>query len=357
MPQILSVGTAVPPYQAAQEDSMQLSRSFFQSSFPDIDRLLGVFASSTIEKRHFCVPLEWFEEEHSFAEKNQLYIKHATELCVQAVTGCLRKRNISPEEIDCLVFVSSTGISTPSMDARLLNLLGLREEITRIPLWGLGCAGGAMGISRASEFAKAYPDALVLLVSVELCGLTFIKSDQSKSNLIATSLFADGAAAVLIAGDSRMIVDTKERRAVPAIVATKTTTWRDSLDVMGWDLTEDGLKVIFSRDIPTLIRQRMRANVDAFLTPHRKEGSSVSHYIPHPGGAKVLVAYQKALQLEPEQTGLAAAILRQYGNMSSATVLFVLEKSLEQPWKSGERGLITALGPGFSSECILLEAR
>lgn len=357
MPQILSVGTAVPPHEVTQEVSRELSRIFFQSSFSDIDRLLGVFASSAIEKRHFCMPVEWFLDDHSFAEKNRLYIEHASQLCKQATQRCLQKCGVAPGDIDCLLFVSSTGISTPSMDARLINLLGLREEITRIPLWGLGCAGGAMGLSRAGEYAKAYPEALVLLISVELCGLTFVKSDRSKSNLIATSLFADGAAAVLIAGDGFPIGLNRSGSAAPRIVATKTTTWRDSLDVMGWDVTDDGLRVIFSRDIPSLIHQRMRQNTDDFLSRFELEVSSIRHFIPHPGGAKVLTAYQKALQLEQHHTRSAAEVLRQYGNMSSATVLFVLEKSLEQPWQQGERGLLTALGPGFSSECILLEAR
>ncbi len=354
MPHILAVGTAVPPHEVTQEKSMALSRLFFQDAFPDIDRLLEVFAHSNIRKRHFCMPLDWFQREVSFAEKNRLYLEHAVALSAQAIERCLDKAGVAPDEIDCVLFVSSTGISTPSVDARLLNQVGFREDITRLPLWGLGCAGGAMGLSRACEYALAHPQKQVLLVSVELCGLTFIKQDMSKSNLVATCLFGDGAAAVLVGGDQ---VEKPDEQPLIHFRAAQTTTWRDSLDVMGWDLTEHGLKVIFSRDIPTIIKQRMRENVDRFLASENSAREQLAHYVLHPGGAKVLTAYQQSLGIGPEETELAGEILQEYGNMSSPTVLFVLERSLERGWAKGEQGLLAALGPGFSSELILLEAR
>jgi alkylresorcinol/alkylpyrone synthase len=332
---------------------MALSRLFFQDAFPDIDRLLEVFARSSIRKRHFCMPLDWFRHEHSFAEKNKLYVEHATTLSTDAIRRCLTKAALTPTDIDCLLFVSSTGISTPSMDARLLNHLGFREDITRIPLWGLGCAGGAMGLARACEYAQAYPQKRVLLVSVELCGLTFIKQDLSKSNLIATCLFADGAAAVLVAGDHA----PRASGPCPSFVAARSTTWKQSLDVMGWELTDHGLQVIFSRDIPTLIKQRMRENVKNFLADCDTDWERLRHFILHPGGAKVLTAYREALGIGADAIRNAEEVLRDYGNMSSPTVLFVLEKSLEKRWSPGEQGLLAALGPGFSSELVLLEAR
>ncbi|MFY0546106.1 type III polyketide synthase [Brevibacillus sp. H7] len=354
MPHILAVGTAVPPHEVSQDASMAVSRLLFKNAFSDIDRLLEVFAHSSIRKRHFCMPLDWFQEEHSFAEKNRHYVEHAVTLGAQAIERCLGKAEITPAEIDCLLFVSSTGFSTPSIDARLVNRLGLREDITRIPLWGLGCAGGAMGLSRAFEYALAYPEKRVLLVSVELCGLTFMKQDLSKSNLVATCLFADGAAAVLVGGDR-----TEKRGTHPLLhfCAAQTTTWKDSLDVMGWELTDYGLKVIFSRDIPTIIKQQMRENVDRFLHFHQSARDRLSHYVLHPGGTKVLTAYQNSLEISRDDTKLAAEVLQEYGNMSSPTVLFVLEKSVDQGWAAGEKGLLAALGPGFSSELVLLEAR
>ena len=356
MPRIDAVSTAVPPHEITQEDSMQLARHFFQDAFPDIDRLLHVFAHSNIQKRHFCMPMDWFSDDRPFAEKNQLYIQHAEALSLEAARKCLQKAGLEPTDIDCLVFVSSTGISTPSIDSRLVNSLGLRSDITRIPLWGLGCAGGAMGLSRSCEYTGAYPRRRVLLISVELCGLTFIRQDLSKSNLVATCLFGDGAAAVVISGDR---VPASNGASAPSIqfCDARTTTWPDTLDVMGWELTEPGLKVIFSRDIPTLIQTYMRENVDRFLMPHQTTVERLRHFIFHPGGAKVIDAYQSSLGIDAAATRHSEEVLSHFGNMSSPTVLFVLEKSMEQPWNRGDLGLVAALGPGFSSELLLLEAR
>lgn len=354
MPRIEAVATVVPPHVVNQEESMLLARQFFQEAFPDIDRLLGIFSHSQIRKRHFCMPIDWFSQDRIFAEKNQLYVENAEALAVEAVSRCLEKALVPADTIDCLMFVSSTGIATPSMDSRLVNRLGLRPDITRVPLWGLGCAGGAMGLSRACEYARAYPQKRVLLVSVELCGLTFIRQDMLKSNLVATCLFGDGAAAVLVDGD-----EVATSSAVPRLsfCGSRTTTWPDTLDVMGWEVTEPGLRVIFSRDIPTLIKQSMKENVDSFLHPLDTSIDQLRHFIFHPGGAKVLTAYQQSLGISQDATRLSEEVLCNFGNMSSPTVLFVLEKSMEQHWEVGDRGLMAALGPGFSSELLLLEAR
>lgn len=354
MPRIEAVATAVPPHVLDQEESMSLARHFFQEAFPDVDRLLGVFAHSQIRKRHFCMPKDWFTRDWMFAEKNQLYVEHAESLALEAARKCLERSRTAADSIDCLIFVSSTGIATPSIDSRLVGKLGMRPDATRIPLWGLGCAGGAMGLSRACEYASAYPSRRVLLVSVELCGLTFIRQDMSKSNLVATCLFADGAAAVLVEGDQLAPATSGPRL---HFRGAQTTTWPDTLDVMGWEVTEPGLKVVFSRDIPSLIQQSMRTNVDSFLSPLGTSVHALRHFIFHPGGAKVLTAYQRSLELAADATRLSAEVLANYGNMSSPTVLFVLEKSMEQSWTAGEQGLLAALGPGFSSELMLLEAR
>ncbi|UFJ39234.1 type III polyketide synthase [Brevibacillus humidisoli] len=355
MPHILSVGKAVPPYEISQEESMRLVYHLFRDRFPQIDRLMKIFPNTEIRTRRFCMPPEWFLRDHRFAEKNKQYVDNACRLGSEAINQCLETNGLAPEEIDCLIYVSSTGIATPSIDARILNLLGMREDIARIPIWGLGCVAGAMGISRACDYAKAHPDQLVLLLSVELCGLTFVKRDVSKSNFIATSLFADGAAAVLVAGDE-YVRSHPTFHSTPMIVGSATTTWRDSLDVMGWDVTDDGLRVIFSRDIPTLVKQRMRQTVDQALQRYGLTLSQISRYIPHPGGAKVVAAYRETLELTDESTRDAEEVLSSCGNMSSATVLYVLERSLKQPWAAGEYGLLTALGPGFSSEVVILQA-
>ena len=354
MPRIEAVATAVPPHVIEQEESMALVRHFFRDAFVDIDRLLGIFANGQIRKRHFCVPPEWFRQNWVFAEKNRLYLQHAEALAIETARSCLDRAGVPTDAVDCLMFVSSTGIATPSLDSRIMHQLGLRPDITRIPMWGLGCAGGAMGLSRACDFARAYPESRILLVCVELCGLTFIRQDMSKSNLVATSLFGDGAAAVLVEGDAVPL-----RRSSPRLhfSGAQTTTWPQTQDVMGWEVTEPGLKVVFSRDIPTLIRRSMRENVDRFLSPRGLSTEGLDHFIFHPGGAKVLDAYQHALGLDADATRLAEEVLLNYGNMSSPTVLFVLEKSMEQNWEAGDKGLLAALGPGFSSELLLLERR
>jgi alkylresorcinol/alkylpyrone synthase len=343
-PRILSAGTAVPPHRIEQEDTKEFARCLFAGKFRDLDRLLPVFDNGQIETRHSCRPLEWFGREWSFPERNALYVEHALELSEKAARRCLDRAEVEPEKVGALFFVSTTGISTPSLDAKLLFRLGLSPHLKRIPVWGLGCAGGAAGVARAADYARAYPEETVLVVAVELCSLTFQIGDISKSNLIAASLFADGAAAVLLGVG----------REGPEIMGSYSTTWPETEDVMGWDLIESGLKVRFARSVPQIVRTRTRATVEEACEKHGVVLEDLRHLVVHPGGAKVLEAYEEALELEPGSLDLSREILREYGNMSSVSVLFVLERFLESyPARSGEYGTISALGPGFSAEHVL----
>lgn len=263
MSSILSVATYDLPYELPQNQTMEFARELFSESYQDIERLLKVFANGDIEQRHFSVPMEWFKEEHTLGERNHEYIKSATEYSVKAVEACLSndfflKRTIDPSEIDAIVFVSSTGMATPSLDARLMNALPFRSETKRIPLWGLGCAGGAAGLSRGHEFCLAYPEAAVLVVCVELCGLTFQKEDRSKSNLIGTSLFADGVACALLAGEKSPLLQESTQQYRPVIRSTHSTLMPNSEDVMGWDVQDNGLNVVFSRSIPTIVENWLK---------------------------------------------------------------------------------------------------
>ncbi|MEX2104127.1 MAG: 3-oxoacyl-[acyl-carrier-protein] synthase III C-terminal domain-containing protein, partial [Bacilli bacterium] len=251
-----------------------------------------------------------------------------------------------------LLFVSTTGIATPSIDTYIAQKLHLSQHIKRTPIWGLGCAGGTGGVGRAFEWAKANPTSRILLVTVELCGLTFIRNDMSKSNLVATSLFADGAAAVLISGDD---LPESPYKVTPRIIDSMSTLWKDSYGVMGWNVTEQGLKVVFSKDIPTIVHQYMRPNVDHFLSKHDLTVDKINHLITHPGGEKVIQAYAESLSLPRDRFGIATDILRRYGNMSSVTVLFVLDQVLKCTPNPHEYGLMTSLGPGFCSELVLLQ--
>ncbi|HZG77509.1 MAG TPA: 3-oxoacyl-[acyl-carrier-protein] synthase III C-terminal domain-containing protein [Paenibacillus sp.] len=352
---IAAVGTAVPEYRVPQCDVKEAVRHMFGASVPQLDRLLPIFENSGIEARHFCVPLEWFLLPHGAEEKHALFVEHATALAERAARVCLDRAGVAPGEIDHIVFATTTGTATPSLDARLCNRLGFRPDVKRSPLWGLGCAGGAAGLSRAAEYVRAFPEHRCLLVSAELCSLTFIRGDASKSNLIATSLFADGAAAALIEGSAAAEARGGGKRVGPRIVSTRSTIWPDSLDVMGWDVTNDGLKVVFSKDIPTLVTREMRGIAESLLAPEGLAIADVGQYVLHPGGMKVLRAYETALELAPGRLAASERVLRQYGNMSSCTVLFVLEDILgRSDPRPGEIGVAGALGPGFSSEMLLL---
>lgn len=358
MPAIVSVGEAIPPFTLEQHEIMEFSRSIFGESHRDIDRLLKVFGNGQIEKRHFVKDLEWFKKERSFEEKNNAYIESAIELGCSAIKNCLHnsvflKKSILFEEIDAIITISSSGFATPSIEARIMNILPFSENTKRIPIWGLGCAGGASGISRAYEYCLAYPEAKVLVLAIEFCSLTFQKEDHSKSNVIGTSLFADGAACALVTGDASAVSENKKNMAYPSILGTGSKTWKNSLDVMGWNVKNDGLFVVFSKDIPTIVEQELKENVTQFLLRFSKVPGDLHHFIAHPGGKKVLDAYVKSLDLSAEHIQIPLDILRNFGNMSSVTILFVLKRYMEVG-ERGELGLITALGPGFSSELLLI---
>ncbi|MFD1707199.1 type III polyketide synthase [Siminovitchia sediminis] len=355
MAYILSVGTGVPEHKISQDDAMEFTRHLFSRSFHQIDRLLKVFHNGEIEKRHIAKEIDWYREDHSFADKNDAFIEAAVSLSIQAIRNCLSvkmlQEEVRYEEIDAIFMVCTTGLATPSLEARIMNALPFSRHTKRIPIWGLGCAGGAAGLSRAFEYCKAFPSSKVLLVAVELCSLTFQKNDLSKSNIIGTSLFADGAAAVLLCGDhSKRPGD----RPYPKVLDSKSTLLDDSLDVMGWDVKDEGLFVVFSKDIPTLVERWLEPNVCDFLQKHQMDVQDIHCFIAHPGGKKVITAYEKALNLEREKTAEALKVLRNYGNMSSPTVLFVLQHFLQKNIQTGRYGLITALGPGFSSELLLV---
>ncbi len=350
MPHILAIETAVPEHRVTQGTAKAFAKKLFSAAHLDIDRLLPVFDHTQIETRHFCTPMEWFETPHPFSEKNKIYCQQAIRLCRKAIENVLQKAAVPADRIGHIFFVSTTGLSTPSIDAYLYNLLKFRPDIRRTPIWGLGCAGGVAGINRAFDWLKAYPGELALVVSVELCGLTFIQNDLSKSNFVATSLFADGCGAALLAGDD---VETPGAGSLKLQDAAS-VTWPDSLNVMGWEVSDAGLKVIFSRSIPQIVHQSSRPSIESFLAKNGLTLNEVDFFLSHPGGAKVIEAYTQALGLSEPQIESMRRVLRQYGNMSSATVFYVLKDFLDsQDYRPGARILSTALGPGFSAEMFL----
>lgn len=340
-PRVLSVGTAVPSTVIAQEQARSLTRTLFASGFKDIERLISVFDNGQVMTRHLAAPIEWFETEHSWAEKNALYVEKALELGEAAARCALRRAKLQPEDIDAIIFVSSTGLATPSLDSHLIKRLNLSRNVVRLPVWGLGCAGGAAGLSRAADHARSNPGSTVLLVAAELCSLTFQRGDLSKSNLIAASLFADGAAAVIVGPGTG-----------PALVGSYSTLLDDTEDIMGWDLNDSGMKVRFSKDVPALVGEVMRSNMTEAAEANELRFDNIKHFVTHPGGLKVLKAYAETLGLAEGALEDSYAVLASFGNMSSVSVLFVLERFMRRWAKlpAGEIGAVSAMGPGFSVE-------
>jgi alkylresorcinol/alkylpyrone synthase len=341
---LLALATAVPAHELHQAEVMERSRLLFKASPSQIERLLPVYDNAGIERRFSCVPIQWYLKPHGWAERTELFITNAVSLLKDAAERCLDQASIDYNEIDTLVTVSTTGIATPSLDARLMELLPFRRDVQRLPVFGLGCAGGVTGLARAAALARANPGSKVLLLVVELCGLTFRAQDLSKSNIIATALFGDGAAALLISTEGPGL----------RIEAWGEHTWPQSLDVMGWDVKEDGLGVLFSRDIPALVRDDLRAAVDRFLLRYGLDRLQLAGYVCHPGGAKVLDALEEAFEIPRGALRHARETLRYYGNMSAVTVLFVLKRMLANKLGAG-RYLMSALGPGFTASFTLLE--
>lgn len=355
MPRVVSLATALPRHVVFQRDVRGFAEHLFQDLLVAQDRrLLAVFDSTGIERRHICMPLEWYGEPHDFGATNACYVEQALALAEEAAVRTLDAVGLSPGDVDHLVLVSSTGVATPSLDARLANRLGFRADFKRTPIWGLGCAGGAAGLARARDFALADPESRVLLVALELCSLTFQRGDMTRRNLVAASLFSDGAAAALVLGGSARAPKADGRRALELLEA-RSKLWPDTLDVMGWEVDPHGLHVVFSRDIPTIVREWVRPNLEEFLAAAGLTLEELEHVVAHPGGPKVLAAYAEALGRDPATFRHAREVLRDCGNMSSPTCLFVLERVLEEgAIGAGEHAVLAALGPGFSSELVLM---
>jgi alkylresorcinol/alkylpyrone synthase len=345
VPRLLSLATALPPHALDQEAVVRRVATLFAEA-PVLARLLPVFANSGIRRRFSCVPLDWYDRPHGWAERSLVYRQSALDLLETTTERLLGRARIDKTVIDAIVTVSTTGIATPSLDALMIERMGLRQNIRRLPVFGLGCAGGAIGLARAADLAAAAPGETVLFLVVELCTLSFRRDDWSKSNIVATALFGDGAAGALLSTAG----------AGPAIVASGEHTWPHSLDIMGWEVAEDGLSAVFSRDIPHLVTRRFRPAADDFLASRGLVVDDIDRFVCHPGGAKVLDALETALGLRQGALQSARAVLRDYGNMSAASVLFVLDRMLAagSRWR---RALLNALGPGFTAGFLLLENR
>lgn len=341
-PRLISLATAVPAHVLRQDQVKAAARHAFAARGADIERLLPVFDHAGVEIRYSCIPLRQYLEPWTWKARNQIYVENALRLISSASTLALQRAGMRPEDIGAVVTVSTTGLATPSLDALLVEQLRLPREVVRLPIFGLGCAGGVLGMARAAALAQVLAGPTLFAV-VELCALTFRITDSSNSNIVAAALFGDGAAAGIIGTDGDG----------PVIAGSGEYTWPASLDVMGWRIEDDGFGVVFSRDIPSLVRQQYRNALAGFLETRGLDLGDIGGFAMHPGGAKVLQALEEALDLPPAALDHSREILRTHGNMSAATVLFVLERMLTHG--GAGRILASALGPGFTAGFLDLE--
>jgi alkylresorcinol/alkylpyrone synthase len=317
---------------------------------PILRRLDELQRAVMVEGRHFALPLSEYEPLDTFAKRNRRWKEVATELGCAAVSAALEQAGISRTDVDHFLFTTDTGISTPNIEALVINRLAMNARIRRTPLFGLGCAGGAGGIARASDYLASFPDQIAVLLSVELCSLTFQRNDLSVANLIAATLFGDGAAAVVIGGAART------RPGAPRIVASSSVFYSDTEDMSGWEIVDDGFKIVLSTKIPEVALLHVASDVDALLGSVGIERSQVTHWITHTGGPKVLNAIEAALELAPDALQRSRKMLARTGNVSSTSILLVLNDLLSSGTpRPGDYGVLIVVGPGFCSELVLLQ--
>ncbi|MEO7366072.1 MAG: type III polyketide synthase [Sphingomicrobium sp.] len=342
---LLSLATAVPPHVIDQAEAKAVGRRAFRGRPALFDRLSSVFDNAGIARRHLVAPIEWYADPHGWADRNAIYLDAAENLFVEAASAAIAKAGLDPEQIDGVVTVSTTGIATPSLEARVAPRLGLRSDVRRVPVFGLGCAGGVNGLALAARLAVADPGSHWLFVTVETCSISIRLDSDDPAAIVATALFGDGAAAAVV---------TTGTPSFARITASAEKLWPDSLRIMGWDIEDPGLAVVFDRAIPPFIEAQLADAVDEMLGQMGVERSAIDRLCCHPGGVKVIDAIESALALPQGELNLEREVLHDYGNMSAPTVLFVLDRLLQRGLP--ERVLMTAFGPGFTCAGLLLEA-
>ena len=340
---LVSLATSIPPHQFHQNQILQAAHGLLADRYPEFETLASLFANTGIRNRYAVQPMEWYLERRGWPERTQAFLEGAEKLFVDVARKALARADLSASEIDTVVTVCSTGIATPTLEARVAGEMGFRADVSRVPVFGLGCAGGVSGLSIAARLAEARPGTNVLLVALELCTLAVRHDELTKANIVAASLFGDGAAAVVLrAGDGGAV----------RVEATGEKLWPDTLGIMGWTVDPEGFGVIFQRTIPDFVRENMGSAVTEILTRMKLGNADVDRFVCHPGGTKVILALERALALNQGTLDHERDVIADYGNMSAPTVLFVLERALAQGLPP--RSLVTALGPGFTASCVSL---
>jgi alkylresorcinol/alkylpyrone synthase len=341
---LLSLATAVPPFVVQQADAKATARRAFNRKNL-FDKLSSVFDNAEIATRHLVAPLEWYERPHGWHDRNALYLEAAEQLFIDAATAAIEKAGLTPRDIDGVVSVSTTGIATPSLEARVAGRVGFRDNVRRVPVFGLGCAGGVNGLALASRLATADPGSIWLFVTVETCSISIRLDSDDPAAVVATALFGDGAAAAVV---------TSGLHSLARITGSAEKLWPDTLRIMGWDVEDPGLAVVFDRAIPPFIEAELASAVDAMCMELGAERAKIDRFCCHPGGVKVIDAIESALHLNQGELNLEREVLRDYGNMSAPTVMFVLDRLLKQGMP--DKVMMTAFGPGFTCAGLLLEA-
>lgn len=344
---LLSLATAVPPHVVEQSEAREIGRRAFRGKAALFDRLSGVFDNAAIDRRHLVAPLDWYEQPHGWAERNALYLEASELLFVQAARKAIADAGLTPGDIDGIVTVSTTGIATPSLEARVGPRLGFRPDVRRVPVFGLGCAGGVSGLGLVARLAASEPGTNWLFVTVETCSISIRLDSDDPAAIVATALFGDGAAAAVVrAGEGE--------KGLAKIGPSAEKLWPDTLGIMGWRVEDPGLGVVFDRAIPPFIEANLAGAVDGMCEQIGIARADIGHFCSHPGGIKVIDAIETALGLHPGALILEREVLRDFGNMSAPTVLFVLERLVAQGLP--QRTMMTAFGPGFTCAALLLEA-
>ena len=342
---LLSLATAVPPHVIEQQDAKACAREAFGGKKALFDRLAGVFDNAGIARRHIVAPQEWYMSTHGWHDRNAVYLDAAESLFVEAASVAIEKAGLAPDQIDGVVTVSTTGIATPSLEARVGPRMGLRNDVRRVPMFGLGCAGGVNGLATTSRLAASEPGTNWLFVTVETCSISIRLDSDDPAAVVATALFGDGAAAAVV---------TSGEHSIARIMGGAEKLFPDTLRIMGWDVEDPGLAVVFDRAIPPFIEENLASTVDEMCAKLGIDRSDIDRLCCHPGGVKVIDAIETALHLNQGELNIEREVLRDFGNMSAPTVMFVLDRLLKQGLP--DRVLMTAFGPGFTCAGLLLEA-
>lgn len=347
---IVGVGTALPPHRYSQGQLLDGLRRIWTEQHYNDDWLGRLHESVQVGGRCLALPMEDYEALRGLGAANDAFVRVATELAEVSLVRGLEAACLAPRDIDAIFFTTVTGVAAPSIDARLVNRLALRSDVKRIPMFGLGCVGGAAGLARAADYLRGHPEDVAVLVSAELCSLTLQREDLSIPNLIATGLFGDGAASAVLVGAERA---RRPARPVPRVLATASVFYPDTEWIMGWEVGDSGFKVVLSSALADLVKSRVATDLDGFLRAHGLQAKDVGHWICHPGGPKILAALEDALSLPPTALRHSRELLADVGNLSSASVLFVLDRAMPEA-REGDTGLLMAMGPGFCAELLLL---